>query len=88
MNTETTVSCYSGCVTNSLGAKCLNEATPLLCPHDDPAISGGTCVAVKSNDYMGYMCSLKGTNVTMFSVEFVVSQTAVFQLWLSFMFAV
>lgn len=63
-------------MTNSLGAKCLNEATPLLCPQDDPAISGETCVVVKSNDYMCYMCSLKGTNVTMFSLEFGVSQTA------------
>lgn len=76
MNAETTISCYSVFVTNSLEAKCVNKATPLLYPQDDPAISGETCVVVKSNDYMCYMCSLKGTNVTMFSFEFGVSQTA------------
>lgn len=47
-----------------------------LCPYDDPVISGVTCVVVKSNGYMCYTYSLKGTSITMFSFEFGVSQIA------------
>lgn len=76
MNTETTHSCYLVCVTNSLCAKCLNVVTPLLVSLWWPWISVETCNVVKSNGYMCYMYSLRGTCITMFSLEFGVSQKA------------